>query len=468
MDREVLNSTRKALRINLDETSYGTFAEIGGGQEVARTFFQAGGASGTVAKTISAYDKLFSDSIYNKKQPGRYVSESRLIKMLNKEYDNITSLLKGTRSIPSRFFVFANTVETINFKKDNQGHGWIGMRFQLYPDAEPNEVILHVRLHENDQLLQQSSLGVLGVNLIFACYNFHQRPNVFLQSLMDSLTTDRIEITMIRMHGPDFDYVDNRLLGVQLVKNGMTEAIMFDRHGNVQQPSDMLYKKNVLAFRGSFRPITYVGFDMLKTSYSIFKKDENYDKHNTLALCEMTLNNLLEEGNLDERDFLNRVDILNGMGQNVMVSNFREYYKLVEYFSQFKIIKLRIVIGILTFMKVLDTRYYNDLKGGILEALGKLFPDNMKLYLYPALKKNSKELLTSNALDLSPDLQYLYQYLKHNRKIIDITEVNKSKLHIFSRDVLEMIQKNQKGWEEMVPVYISKFIKSKKIFGYKD
>lgn len=467
MEREVLSNTRKALRINLDSSTYGTFAEIGGGQEVARTFFQAGGASGTIAKTISAYDKSFSDSFYNNNQPGRYVSEARLKKMLNIEYNNLVTLLKSRRKLPTRFFVFANTVEILNYRKDNTGHGWIGMRYQLSPNSEPNEVILHVRLHENDGWLQQASLGILGVNLIFACYNFHDRPNVFLQSLMDSLTTDRVEITMIRMHGPDFDYVDNRLLGVQLVNNGMTSAIMFNRDGNVQQPGDMLYKKNVLAFRGSFRPITYVGFDMLKTSYSIFKKDEDYDKHNTLALCEMTLNNLLEEGNLDERDFLNRVNILNGMGQNVMVSNFREYYKLVEYLSQFKIINLRIVIGIITFMKVLDETYYKNLKGGILEAMGKLFPENVKLYLYPALKGNSKELLTSGNLDLSEDLQYLYRYLKYKRKIIDIENVNRDKLHIFSHEVLEMIQNGEEGWEDLVPVYISKYIKSNKIFGYK-
>jgi hypothetical protein len=285
---------------------------------------------------------------------------------------------------------------------------------------------------------------------------------------MDYLSPDRLEITMIRMSGPELDYVDNRLLAVQIVKNGMAKAIMFDRHGKVQEPADMLYQKNVLAFRGSFRPITYVGFDMLKTSYGIFKKDEDYDKHNTLAFCEMTLNNLLEEGALDERDFLDRVDILNGMGQNVMVSNFREYYKLVEYFSQFRIKKLRVVIGILTFMKVLDEKYYSDLKGGILEALGKLFPENMKLYVYPALDNDRNDLITSRNLAFHEDLRHLYEYLVTSRKIIDIPNAKKEWLHIFSHDVLDKIKAGDKEWETMVPVYISRFIKARRVFGYTD
>jgi hypothetical protein len=466
MDEEILSAHRKALLINLDPTTYGTFAEIGGGQEVARTFFQAGAASGTVAKTISAYDKSFSDHLYNENNPGRYVSEARLMKMLGKEYSDLEGLLKATRGDSSRFFVFANTVATLNFKKDNMCHGWIGVRFQLESCALPNDVIMHIKLLENDSLLQQSTLGILGVNLLYACFTYHQRPIRFLQSLMENLSSDRLEITMIRMSGSELNYVDNRLLAVQLVKNGMAKAIMFDRHGKVQEPADMLFQKNVLAFRGSFRPITYVGFDMLKTSFSIFKKDEDYDKYNTLAFCEMTLSNLLEEGNLDEWDFLNRVDILNGMGQNVMVSNYREFYKLVEYFSQFRIKKLRVVIGILTFMKVLDERYYADLKGGILEALGKLFPDNLKLYVYPALDLNSHKLITSRNLLLHDDLKHLYDYLITARKIIDIPNAKKDWLHIFPHDVVDKIKKGDKEWEKMVPVYVSNYIKAHRVFGY--
>jgi hypothetical protein len=475
MEREILSANRKALQINLNESIYGTFAEIGGGQEVARNFFQAGGASGTVAKTISAYDKLFSDRIYNEGKPGRYVSEERLLKMLDTEYNDLINILVEKRDHPTCYFSFANTVVTINYKKDNQAHGWLGVRFQLNPASPANEVILHVRLLEQETLLQQNTLGILGVNLIYACYFYHQYPNTFLQSLLDNLSPDRIDLTMIRMEGKDLDYVDNRLLAVQLVKNGITKAIMFDRYGSVQEPADMLYNKNVLAFRGSFRPITYVGFDMLKSSYALFKRDEDYERDNTLALCEMTINNLMEEGELDERDFLARVDILNGMGQNVMVSAFMEYYKLVSYFSRFKIKNLRIVIGIPTLLNVLDNKYYKDLKGGILEALGKMFPENMKLYVYPTVSSVSiddptkgEHLLTAENLPLPENLEFLYQFLMHNRKILDLKEVKKKWLYINSKRVLKMIQQGEKGWEDMVPKYIQQQIKNRKLFGYQE
>ena len=473
MEREILSTNRKALQINLNQLIYGSFAEIGAGQEVARHFFQAGGASGTVAKTISAYEKSFSDKLYNKNREGRYVSEGRLQKMLHTEFSELTALLGRERDQETAFFSFANTVETINFNKSNDAHGWMGVKFQYRPGTEANEVIVHVNLKENDALLQQQTLGVLGVNLIYACYYHNDKPNNFLRSLLDNLSRDRIEVTMVRMTGPDLSYVDNRLLAVQLVKNDMTSAVIFDRKGDVQQPSDMLYKKNVLAFRGSFRPITYVGFDMLKSSYSIFKKDEHYQRDNTIAVCEMTLNNLMGEGELDERDFLDRVDILNGMGQHVMVSTFREYYKLVGYFSRFKIGRLRIVIGIPTFLNVLDEKYYSNLRGGILEALGRLFPENVKFYVYPTLssvsldkKATSGKLITSENIKLPEKLRPLYDYLIENRKIIDIKNVKKDFLYISSPFVLKMIKENIPGWEMMVPNYIEEVIKSKRLFGY--
>ncbi len=473
MERDILSTNRKALRINLNEQFYGAFAEIGGGQEVARNFFQAGGASGTVAKTISAYDKLFSDHIYNNDEGGRYVSEERLLKMLDTEYMELVNLLSPKRGNSTCFFAYANTVSTLNFRKDNDAHGWLGMRFQLKPGAPANEVIMHVRLLESDTLMQQTTLGKLGVNLIFASIYHYDYPNTFLQSLMDELSSDRIEITMIRMGGFNLDYVDNRLLAVQLVKNRMAKAIMFDRYGNVQEPADMLYKKNVLAFRGNFRPITYVGFDMLKTSYSIFKRDEDYARDKTMALCEITMNNLLEKGELDERDFLSRVDLLNGMGQNVMVSSISEYHKLVSYFSTFKIKNLRIVMGLPNFLQVLNKNYYKDLKGGILEALGKLFTDNMKLYIYPTISSVSiddptkgDKLLTTDNLPMPDDVKDLYNYLKKNRKIIVIENAKREWLYINSRRVLRMIQEGIDGWEKMVPRYIEHEIKTKGLFGY--
>ena len=474
MEREILSPNRKALKINLNPSIYGCFAEIGGGQEVARHFFQAGGASGTVAKTISAYDKAFSDALYQTNKTGRYVSEGRLLEMLYTEYDELTSVLQEKKGNNTQFFAFANTIETLNFLKTNRGKGWLGVKFQLKPETAPNQVILHVNLLENDGLMQQSTLGILGVNLLYACFFLYQFPGQFLRSLIDNLDTDRLELTMIRMEGPDLEYVDNRLLSLQLVKNGMAKAIMFDRNGHVQQPYDMLYKMNVLAFRGSFRPVTLVMSDMMRKSYRIFKRDEDYDKSRTISLCEMTLSNLLEEGEVDERDFLDRVDILNGMGQNVMVSNFREYYTLVQYFSQFKINKLRIIIGIPTLMNFFEKKYYMQLRGGVLEAMGKFFIYNMKLYVYPTVSSvaiddptKGEDLITSRNLILADDTNDLYQYLIKNRMIIDITDANKEWLWINSQVIIKIIKEGIPGWERMVPKYIEKEIKRKKLFGYK-
>ncbi|MDD3568323.1 MAG: hypothetical protein PHT92_07995 [Bacteroidales bacterium] len=466
MEREVFSTKRKALMLNLDSTKYGTIAEIGGGQEVARSFFQAGGASGTIAKTISAYDKTFSDHLYNEGESGRYVSLSRLEKMLQAEYNDLLQVLGEKRSLDLKFFSFADTVETLNYQKSNQGHGWMGVKFEHSKLGEPNEVVIHVRLLENDGLLQQYTLGTLGVNLIFACFHYHDRPNVFLQSLLDNLDTDRVEITMARMTGPDLCYVDNRLLCVQLVKNEMTPAVMFDRYGEVHQPADFLYKKNALVLRGRFRPITYVGFDILKTSYALFKEDKNFTPHNTLQICEITLNNLLEEGEIDERDFLNRVDLLNGMGQNVLVSNFQEFYKVVDYFNRFKILNLRIILGVPTFRRVMEKKYYTCLRGGILEAMGRMFPDNTRFYIYPALDRETGKILLVDDVELEPDVKHIFDYLVDNRKIRNLRQAKTKWLHITPNEVLKLMHSNDNRWESMVPKYVSKTIKEKKIFGY--
>lgn len=464
---DALSVQRKALEVNLDPSIYGSFAEIGGGQEVSRYFFQAGGASGTIAKTISAYDKSYSDALYCRdKSSKRYVSRERLELMLNTEYNELQGLLGKQKTPGTRFFAFANTVSTLNFKKDNIAHGWLGVRFQLHENTEANQIIIHVRLHENDALLQQNTLGILGVNLVYACFYLWEWPNSFLQSLLDNLSTDRVEITMVHMSGNELSYVDNRLLGVQLVKNGMTNAIMFDRFGQVQEPDDMLYKKNVLVFRGSFRPITYAGVDILRSSYSLFKKDADYQKENTLQICEITLNNLLESGDFDERDFLDRVDLLNDIGQNVMVSSFREFYKLVDFLMQFRIINLRVMIGILTFEKVMDKIYYHHLKGGLMEAIAKLFPDKVKMYIYPAIDEDNQELFTTDKLRFPNETKHLFDHLVENRLILDIPDVNPKYMNIFSHMVLDRIQKNDPEWEKLVPNFIAKRVKLRKLFGY--
>lgn len=465
MLEEVFTTKRKALKINLDSKIYGTLAEIGGGQEVARAFFQAGGASGTIAKSISAYDKTFSDMFYNDNKQGRHVSEDRLKKMLKKEFNELIQVLSDKKDYDTRFFAFADTVETLNYKKTNKGHGWLGVRFQLSPFSEPNQVIIHVNLKENDALLQQYTLGALGVNLIYACFHYYNYPNKFLTSLLDNLDTDRVEIDMAHMQGPELDYVDNRLLSVQLVKNGMTEAVVFDNSGDIKQASDMFYKKNVMAFRGSFRPITKTGCDIIRSSKKLFEKDENYKPDNTISICEITLQNLMNLGEFDERDFLERVNILNGLGQHVMVSNFREYYKLSDFFSRFKINQLRLIMGVPALNNILNVKYYEQLSGGILEAFGRLFKKNVKLYVYPA--KESDKLVTCNDLQLDDNVKLLFDFVKKNKLIMQLSPIDENNMGISSRVILEKIRNNDNSWENDVPEFVAEVIKKKRLFGYK-
>ena len=468
-NREILTTKYKALAINLRPDFYGTIAEIGGGQEVSRAFFQAGGASGTIAKSISAYDKKFSDHLYGQ-GVNRYVSNNRLRQMLDSEYHELRDILDKEKGRKTKFFAFANTVEILNYKKNNIAHGWVGVKFQLLPKAEPNEVIIHVNLLENDPILQQYTLGTLGVNLIYAAIYFPDRPNLFLQSLMDNLSPDRIAINMAEMKGPQLDFADNRLLALQLVKNGMTRAAMFDKNGHVLQPYDQLYKKDVIILRGSFRPITVVGFDMIKTAYAMLRRNAEIHRENVMILCEMTMNNLLTDGEFDEHDFLDRVNLLNAMGQNVLITNFKEFYPLVHYLNSYvKINKLRLIMGAPTFQKVMTESYYTQLQGGIIEAVGKLFKKNVKLYIYPSLtdKDNpDSELLTSQNISIDEKQKLLVEYLRQNMFIIDLENYKTDHLTASSHKVLKMIKENNPEWEKMVLRNVVYYIKEKKLFGF--
>ncbi len=457
----------KALEINLNTKIFGTIAEIGAGQEVARNIFVAGGSSGTIAKTISAYDTVLSDKIYGHTGDKRYVSKSRLKNMLNVEFDSLIEILHDKRDKETCYFVFANTVTAINFTRDNEPHGWIGIKYQLEPQEEPNEIILHVRLFEPDNVLQQRTLGILGINLIHAAYYHWEKPNKFLRSLLDYISTNQVEVDMITMFGPHLNFVDNRLLGVQLVKNKMTEAVLFNRGMRIEQPSDYLYKKNVFFLRGKFRPITYLHFDMIQKGFTEFKKDIEYTKENTLIICEISLNNLYEEGELDEQDFLDRVKSLSGIGMNVMISSLRYHYELISYFSNFKIIKMGGIAGTSTVKNVMNNHYYKHLRGGIVEAISHLFIDNSKVYIYPTILEESKDLFTQTKFDLPKDIKSLVNYLYLSGKLIEIKNVNKSNLHIHSEDVLNKIRLNDDEWEKMVPRYVSRMIKANNLFGYK-
>lgn len=467
MERVILTAKQKALRLNLDPNIYGTFAEIGAGQEVVRHFFRAGGASGTIAKTMSAYDKDFSDAIYGKEEKNRYVCEPRLRKMINHEYGLIEDRLDRDKHPSKRFFSYANTIATIDFKKKYKGHGWMGIKFQTSPEKNPNELILHVQLHENEASLQQETIGVLGVNMLYGCYFYYQNPREFLKSLYDNLNRDQVEIDMISMTGPDFETVDNRLLSLQLVKNGMTDAVIFSPDGKNLQPADLLYKKNILAIRGSFRPVTKVNIDMIINGYNAFVKEKKVDSDNLQVLFEITLSNLRGSGkDIDEQDFIDRADILCSLGQTVMISNYSEYYKLVQYFSTFTKKRMGMIMGVNNMTELFDEKYYRDLNGGILEAFGILFTRDLKIYLYPTMTEDGGQILTSKNMPVHPRLRALYDYLTFNGRIVDLENYDPDVLWIQSREALRKIKDGESGWEKMVPNYVDVMIKKNRLFGF--
>lgn len=461
----------KALTINLDTKIYGSFAEIGAGQETAANFFKAGGASGTIAKTMSAYDMAFSDAIYGAEESKRYVCEPRLMKMLHKEYSLLGERLPK-RAIDTRFFAFANTVETLNFRRTNQGHGWLGVRFQTEPMTPPNECIIHVQLHDNDAVLQQQAMGIIGVNLIYACYVLKDQPEELLNSLIDGLSRVRIEIDFFRLSGPSFQDVDNRLFSLKLVKNGLTSATMFGPDGGVLQPADALYKKNILVLRGRFRPPTHVNLDMLRSGYKQFIQDQDVDSEKLSVITELTINNLLSPSNdIDEKDFLDRVDILCSMGQTVMISDYQEYFKLISFLSTYtRGRKIGIILGINNLMNIFDEKYYEFLQGGILESFGMLFGRNVRMFVYPSLNEYTGELNTCETAHdtLPPHLVDLFEYLTVNRKIEDIKGVNEELLHIVSDNVLAMIKAGEDGWEHFVPALVEQAIKENHLFNYQE
>lgn len=464
-DFRKLSTQEKALRINLSKAIYGSFAEIGAGQEIAANFFKVGGASGTVAKTMSAYDMKFSDAIYGVCE--RYVCEDRLEQMLGHEYPLLAERLPH-RIKDTRFFAIANTVEILNFERTNQGHGWIGLRFQLRPESEPNDCIIHVKMHDNDPLQQQFALGVVGVNLLYGC-SFLNDPEEILMSLIDGLTPRRMEIDMFRLSGPDFAHVDNRLMALKLVKNGLTKAAMFGPNGTVMQPSDELYKKNVLVLRGRFRPPTHVNVDMLLASRRHYRSEPDVDRTKIVLLTELTLNDLSPDGKIDEKDFLHRADILGSLGQNVLISNYYEYYRLVDYLSKItRGKKIGIIMGIYALQKVFEEKTYENIRGGILECFSSLFGTNVKLYIYPAWRKNSNELFTLKDFEaeLPPNLKNLFRYLLDNNKLEDVGDANIKHLSIISDNVLAMIKKGEPGWEKFVPHKVEEAIKEKGLFDH--
>ena len=459
-----VGTNRKALQINLDAKKYGTFAEIGAGQEVARRFFTVGGAAGTIAKTMSAYDMTFSDAIYG--PTDRYVSRKRLWTMLDHEYELLVKRLDAKFGGDRTFFVFADTVAARSFKQHNESHGWLGVRFQTEPRGEPSQIIIHVRMLDESNADEQEALGVIGVNLLYGAF-YYSQPERLISSLQENLAPGRIQVDLIKFSGPSFAKIDNRLINLQLVSQGLTDAVMFTADGEMVQPSEILHKKAILIERGSFRPVTYATNDMLEGARGQFLKESGCSEEDTVVLMEMTLENLLSEGQLNHADFLARVDILGALGRTVLISKFGEYYRLASYLSRYTNRMIGLVMGVPSLIEILDEKYYLNLEGGILEALGRMFKHGLKLYVYPVIDETTGAILSATQVHVAPNLRALFQYLIDNRYIEEITDYRKDFLCIYPATVLAKLKAGDKSWEEMVPPEVAQIIKEREFFGYR-
>ena len=416
----VPGTIEKALAINLDPLKYGTIVEIGAGQEVARWFFQAGAAAGTVAKTMSAYDMKFSDEIYGTVSGGRYVSRPRLERMLEQEYDLVLSRIEEHRPDDSRFFAFANTVAAQGFKKRSECHGWMGARLQAEPHRDPDDIILHVRMLDDTNLEQQEALGILGVNLIYGAYTYTDDPERLLRSLMDNLKWGRVEIDLVEFRGPVLGRVDNAQMALELVKASLTRAVLFNPEGDVMIPAEAFYKKAVLGMRGDFQALSDEERARFSHARNRFCDDTDCAENETLFLAEMTMAEGANIGDIDTADFLARVRRLNEAGYYVLISEFFRYFRVRQYFARYTEKAVGIVTDVRGFERIMGEEYYDGLDGGILEGLGKLFPANTTAYVYPGA--GADRTAGFDTLNVASHLRPLVEYLRERQQVIPVPD----------------------------------------------
>jgi hypothetical protein len=458
--RTVLN---RALEINLNPQIYGTFAEIGAGQEVARFFFQAGKASQTIAKTISAYDMIYSDEIYGKEASGRYVCESRLNKMLDKEFNLMHRRLDATRGSNTCFFAFANTVATGDGVK-RQTHGWMGVRFQTRPGGEANDIIIHVRLLDKFRLQQQETLGILGVNLVYTAFTTIHSTESILDSLVENIKEGQVAIDLIRFNGPDVKHISNHLMNLELVRKGLADAVMFGPNQEILTISEELFQKSVIIQRGTYRPVTTTHLDVLEKGISQFKKDFSDDSKKSMVMFELTMQNLMQDGHLQEKDFLDRVTSLCSLGHNVLVSNFFLFYRLKKFLRSYTQKPMVLIMGASHLERLFDEKHYNDLEGGLLEGLGKLMDDKTRVYIYP--HKTDKSCMTTKTFFPDPRALPIYQYFLAAKQISDISGCDETEEYLHSDFVRDLIVKKDPSWEKLVPPKVRDQIKKENLFNF--
>jgi hypothetical protein len=456
---------QKALKVNLEPRWYGTFAEIGAGQEVVRWFFRVGGAAGTVAKSMSAYDMQVSDAIYGMSK--RYVSRERLQAMLDLEFRLNVERLGDQRGDSTAFFAFGDTVVARSFKGGNECHGWMGVKFQAHPRDEPCQIIIHVRMLDDNAAQQQEALGIVGVNLLHGAFFLHHEPDKIVEGLLDALTTNRIEVDVIEFSGIEFRYVDNRLMALKLVQLGLSGAAMFSPKGGVLQPSEVLHRKPILVERGSFRPVTHVNIDMMRCAREKFLADPANAGKEVVEIMEITMRNLLtERSDVDRRDFLARADLMGACGMTVMISDFFRYYRLAAYLQWRTQERVGIVMGVPSLVELFDEKYYTDLPGGILESFGRLFKNDLKLFVYPLRKHQEETLATIENIRVNTSLAKLYGYLADRGSFVNLDNFNPDYLQIFSRDVLQRIAAGDDSWKPMVPEAVANLIEKRNFFGH--
>ncbi len=466
MAREVLDTHQKALAINLELANYGTIAEIGAGQETARWFFRAGGAAGTIAKAMSAYDMKVSDAIYG--GAARYVSRERCQSMLDTEYSLVLERLNESRGDRSTFFAFANTVAARSYTHKTDGHGWLGIRFQSEVHKEPSDIVLHVNLSGNNHVRDQETLGMLGVNLIYGALHLHQDAEQLLKSLMDQLYPEMLSIDLIDFSGPAFSNVDNRLMALRLIQYDLGSATIFLADGKVTQVSDSLWRKAVLIERSRFRPPTKLTIELQDRAQAAFIQDTGIDPKELVVLSEMTLNDLSETdgGDIDVQDFLNRADILCALGKNVLISNYGEYYRLAQYLFRYTKMPVAIAMGLPSLRQIFNEEYYESLPGGILESFGRMFKHDLRMYVCPELDNSTGELTSVDQLQVARNLQHLFEYLLENKYVKPLEGINREYLSIYSHDVLKKIRTNEPGWENMVHEEVADIIKKRRLFNW--
>jgi hypothetical protein len=467
LNSRLRDTKEKALRINLDPRRYGTFAEIGAGQEVVRWFFQVGGAAGTIAKSVSAYDMTVSDAIYG--HADRYVSRARIEAMLDHEHGLNLERLRESRGASTAFFAFADTVSARSYRGTNECHGWMGVKFQSHPRDQDSRILIHVRMLDRENAAQQEALGIVGVNLLYgAFFQFHD-PEELVESLLDGLSTQRIEIDMIEFSGIEFRHVDNRLMSMKLVELGLSGAAMFGPKGEVLQPSEALYKKRLLLERGSFRPVCYAHIDMMSSARQRLDADVASERPTeTVEIAELTLRNLRgDREEVDRSDFLARADMLAAVGKTVLISDYSAFHRLASYLFRYTRARSGMVLGAGTLGELFDESAYADLDGGMLEGLGRLLRNELTVYVYPLLDPKTGTLTTADSFDPGERWRGLYDSLVKRGSIQKLDNYTPEYLPIFSKDVLELIRRGDPSWERLVPPEVAGVIRDGRALGFR-